>query len=276
MKRIICLALAMLLYSNAAFGYGGVNYDDFSEYKSKYRILYGAILAAGGIALAYDGFRTVKVNKSKPAVGLNFSSYWYNDGNYKYVINTEGNIINAGNVDLRNIKVWVRYKTKEIGTGELSNQYRISEFGTQIKFEGNASIGPLGNLVIGETVKWDGGTIQYPTVEGGLTNPPMGTETTSLTDPNYVDFNYSYPNSVPSELVDIVKIEYDYTKKYKEEMNNQYEGLLGVLLIAGGAYLLIDYFVSLRRFDYYMKKNNMDVFVANSGEEFKLMLSKKL
>ena len=271
-KKIMAVFMVFLVLSllinTQAFAYSRANYNEFNEYKSKYRILYGAILIVGGGILAYDGFRTVKTNISKPSVGLNFSSFWYKSADdFNYIIESAGTIVNTGNVDLRNVNVWVRYRIKD-------QSYRPSVFGTQIKYEGNSLEGPLENLTINELKSWSS-TINY--LSSGA-NPPEGAETDKdkLADPNYVYRNATYPSSTPAELVDIVSIEYDYTKKYKDEMNNAYEGLLGLLLIAGGAYILIDYIASLKRFDYYMKKNNMDVYVTNIGEEFKLMLSKRI
>jgi len=282
MKKIICLILASLLFSNTAFGYGSMNYEDFNEYKSKYRILYGIILAVGGIALAYDGFRTVKVNQSKPEVSLVFSSYWFNTatsgdpydatGSAQFIIKTAGIIKNTGNVDLRNVEVLVRYITVNSGNHEIiSNEHKPNDFGTPITYDGNPFEKPLSNLAVNDSKGWTH-TTQYAAAGA---NPPYG-YSNGQTAPYPVDNNTTYPSSKPAKLVDIVDINFDYTKKYKNEMNNPYEGMLGVLLITGGAYLLIDYIVSLKRFDYYMKKNNMDFYVENNAEEFKLMLSKRI
>ena len=75
MKKFICAAAAFFIFANTAFGYGNVQYEDFNEYKSKYRILYGALLVIGGSLLAYDGFRTVRTDKLKPSFNMNFSSF---------------------------------------------------------------------------------------------------------------------------------------------------------------------------------------------------------
>ncbi|MCL1971602.1 MAG: hypothetical protein FWG57_01260 [Endomicrobia bacterium] len=268
-KKVIAVFMTALLLSSfinaQAFAYSSVNYDEFNEHKSKYRLLYGAILIVGGGILAVDGFRTVRTDISKPAVRLNFSSFWYQDVT-NYVAEANGTITNTGNVDLRDVKVLIRYKTKDEG-------FRPDEYGIPITFDSGADY--INNFAVNESKTWDS-RISYPLHDAGgnIQNEPMGPS--SNIELTYVDNNATYPSLTPTTLVDIVNIEYDYTKKYKNETNNPYEGLLGLLLIAGGAYLIIDYVVSLKKFDYYMKKNNMDIYLANSGEEFKLMLNKKI
>lgn len=272
MKKIICIVLAMFIYANNAFAYGNVSYDDFNEYKSKYRILYGALLVIGGSLLAYDGFRTVKVDKSKPAVLMNFSAFWYTDAvKNQYVMISSGSITNTGNVDLKNINVWARYKTVSRDVDHEFKGYQPGEFGTQITFDGNTTTLP--KLIIGDSTKW--------TYEFGYTvtleNQPEGNDAGSWDNPNTDHiYNGQYPSSTEPKLLEIKNVEYDYKKKYKNEMNNVYEGVIGVILIAGGAYLLIDYLVSLNRFDYYMKKNNMNFYVENTFDEVAFKFSKKL
>jgi uncharacterized protein YxeA len=275
MKKIICITFALFICAHAAFGYGGIEYDNFNEYKSKYRILYGALLVIGGSLLAYDGFRTIQVDISRPSVNMNFVSFWYKDyaaPPAQYIINTGGTIENTGNVDLQNIKVMIRYKITNSG-----NNYEPAEHGKEIIYEGYTDGTPLPNLAIDESKNFSV-RHNYP---AAATNNPNGTESPSTTpdlnNPNleYV-YHEKYPSSNPTTLVDLVSVEYKYTKKYKDEMNNAYEGILGLLLVAGGAYLLIDYVVSLKKFDYYMKKNSMNFYVENSFDEFKFMLSKRI
>ncbi|MDR1196235.1 MAG: hypothetical protein LBL00_07160 [Endomicrobium sp.] len=274
MKKIICITVALFICANTVFGYGSVQYDNFNEYKSKYRILYGALLVIGGGLLAYDGFRTVQVDISRPSVNMNFSSFWYkNTDNYLYLIRTKGNIENTGNVDLQNVSVWIRYKTTN-SDGSISSHYEPTEYGKTITYEGNPEGASLPNLVINESKNFSVGH-DYPTAS---TNPPDGLES-KTSDPN-ADTSYvyegQYPSSTPTRLIDIVSVEYKYKKKYKDEMNNAYEGILGLLLVAGGAYLLIDYVISTKKFDYYMKKNSMNFYVENTSDEFKFMLSKRI
>ena len=271
MKKFICAAAAFFIFANTAFGYGNVQYEDFNEYKSKYRILYGALLVIGGSLLAYDGFRTVRTDKSKPSFNMNFSSFWYtNTVSNNYVMKASGNIENTGNVKLKNVNIWARYKT--VAPGGIPGGYQPSELGTKVNFDG-ISAGESLLLATGESKKWTH-RAQYG-VAG--TNPPEGQDAGSEfnPDPDHI-YKGKYPSSTPSFLADIVKVEYEYDKKYKEETNNAYEGVLWLLLIAGGAYLLIDYAASLKKFDYYMKKNHMNFYVENNAEEFRFMLSKKL
>ncbi|MDR2426404.1 MAG: hypothetical protein LBD46_04410 [Endomicrobium sp.] len=275
MKKIVCIVLAVFIYAHTAFGYGSVQYDDFNEYKSKYRILYGALLLIGGTLLAYDGFRTIQVDISRPSVNMNFSSFWYkNLGANKYVINMSGAIVNTGNVDLQNVNVWIRYKTVA-QDGSPSSYYVPSDQGKMIKYDGNPTGSPLANLSAGET-KGLSDVTEYDTFAPGQSkNPPAGSEANS-SNPDENVYHEQYPSATPTTLVDVVKIDYEYKKRYKDEMNNAYEGILGLLLVAGGTYLLIDYVISMKKFDYYMKKNNMSLYVENTFDEFKLMLSKRL
>ncbi|MCL1971603.1 MAG: hypothetical protein FWG57_01265 [Endomicrobia bacterium] len=272
-KKTIAVFMAVLLLTSLintqAFAYGSVHYGDLDDSKSKFRILYGLILIAGGGILAYDGFRTIKVETSKPSVRLNFNSFWYSVGTSPilYFTNSAGTIENTGNVDLTNVNVWVRYNTR-LANYTPSNPY--PELGTELEYGGIA--GPLGSLAINESQNWTHGAYW----EASLGFMPQGDPSSSPTSPDYVDYDVTVTKPTSAALVDIVDITYDYTKEYKSEMNNVYEGLLGVLLIGGGAYLLIDYVVSLKKFDYYMKKNNMDFYVTNNGDEFKLMLNKRI
>ena len=267
------LLFNLFVMPEKAFAYGSVNYDNFNESKSSLRILYGVVLVAGGAFLAYDGFRTVKVDQSRPSVRLNFSSYWYEENLFgvdKYAVKTAGIIENTGNVDLTNVDILLRYNT------QLGNHYPV--LGAKVTYAVNSSSGPLANLSINESQGW-AHDANWPAADVDVGMPEGGGSPGGEYSPEYVDYNVdaTYPPLTSSAvLVDIVDISYDYTKKYKSEMNNVYEGLLGVLLIGGGAYLLIDYIVSIKRFDYFMKKNNMNFYVANNGEEFKLMLSKKI
>ena len=262
-KKVIAVFMTALLLSSLinarAFA---ADYDEFSGHKSKYRVLYGAILIVGGGILAFDGFRTVKTDISRPSVRLNFSSFWYQDivnNATNYVAKAEGEIVNTGNVDLRNVKVLVRYKIKD--------ESRKPPEGAPIIFD--SGLDYINNFAISESKIWSSSfPYSIHNDDWKVQNEPMGLESNVE--------NATYPSSTPTTLVDVVNIEYEYTKKYKNETNNPYEGMLGLLLIAGGAYLIIDYAASLKKFDYYMKKNNMDIYLANSGEEFKLMLNKRI
>lgn len=270
MKKIICVVLALFIYANTAFGYGNVQYDDYNEYKSKYRILYGALLVIGGAILTYDGFRTVKVDKSKPAVNMNFSSWWYRNGDdSRFELKSEGDILNTGNVNLTNITVRARYRTL---LSDATGEYYPNAFGKEVTFTSGGTA--LSSLAVGDSANWTCSDVKNIY---GDTTQPEGRPSPVLTNPDeeYI-YHGQYPSSGQTKLLDIVSVDYSYQKKYKEEMNNAYEGILGLLLVAGGAYLLIDYVISLKKFDYYMKKNNMNFYVENDVEEFTFKLSKKL
>jgi hypothetical protein len=271
MRKFICIALAIALYANTAFAYGGTNYEDFNEYKSKYRILYGIILIVGGGILAYDGFRTVKTDISNPAVKINFSGWWSQDtagSQFQYTLHSSGDITNTGNVNLRNVVV-------NLGYYDIHGNIRPSALGSDITYDSTGQRS-LENLIVNDRETWS--DVSGYTTSG--TNPPYGIGDVAATGGNpatpHETYSGTYPSPNPPTLVQITDVDYDYTKKYKEEMNSPFEGVLGVLLVAGGAYILIDYIVSLKKFDYYMKKKNMNFYVANTSDEFKLMLSKRL
>ena len=264
MKRIVCISLAILLFTNSAFAYGGRGYEDFEEYKSKYRILYGILLIVGGGILTYDGFRTVKIDISKPGLTFTSGGEWHRgevsspDRNY-FIINSSGTVTNTGNVKIKQATAEVRYSRLH-GDMYFPDQGEYGIIGVPIKFDSESTATILTNFAIMQTKIWEAPEKKYA---AEMSNPPVGPLDTGEWQ--------------ESGLVEIVNVRIlSYEKKYKEEMNNVYEGIAGVLLFGAGAYLIIDYIVSLRKFDYYMKKNNIDFYVQNSADEFKLMFSKRI
>lgn len=265
MKKFISVFLSLMLFSSSAFAYGKTGYDDIAEYKSKYRILYGLILVVGGGILAYDGFRTIKIDISKPAVDFTARGKWdYKQKIPPYGIERllwgEGTLRNIGNVTLHNITFQVRYKSQspdEYYDGSPGGYYARIE-----KSEG-VLVDILPTSIIGQTNNWKH-YVETTNSEAGL-NEPIGIR------------DKWYPDSDPStEPVEIVNVKYTWDKKYKEEMNNIYEGIAGVLLAAGGIYLLVDYIISLKRFDYYMKEKNINIYVENSYDEFSFKVCKRI
>ncbi|MCL2484434.1 MAG: hypothetical protein FWF00_00030 [Endomicrobia bacterium] len=275
-KKITAVLLfACLLNINIAIvlptpihAYGGVSYEDIGEYKSKLRILYGLLLIVGGGALAYDGFRTVKVDISKPAIDFNYgipNGRWQNTpGQVGWVtLESRGTIQNIGNVTLRNIGFEVRYRSTGYQSGFYypAPDYRGNPDGVPVVFT-DMQYG-LNSSVVGQTNEWTN-TITYLKSVAAF-NDPLGEQ------------NYWYPDTNPDiELVEIVNIKYTWDKKYKEEMNNVYEGIAGALILGAGVYLIVDYIISLKKFDYYMKKHGMDIYVENYYDEFRLKMSKRI
>ena len=269
MKKFLCIVLTLFILSNTAFAYGSVDYDDFSEYKSKYRILYGAILLVGGAVLSYDGFRKVKVNDSRPEVTINFNSYWYTttDPSPYYQIKSSGTVQNTGNVDLRNVTFYVRYKDEK---GEYVNNALADQ--TQVNFSGFSSGETINLSKTDNSVDW---SHEFKYLTAGR-NLPDGHEVDSPTNPQEYVYRGQYPSTNSAAHFEIADVQYEYDKIYKKEMNNAFEGVAGLLLIGGGAYLLIDYLVSVKKFDYYMKKKNIKFYVENNFDEFAFKLSKKI
>ncbi len=266
MKKIICLLLcSCLLFSysaavpNYSYAYGSVSYEDYSEPKSKYRILYGILLILGGGFLTYDGFRTVKTDISNPNVTMEFASTRSQGafgGGPAYIVNSTGTIVNTGNVALNNVRVQITYNNTQGNA--------VSSLGTPIVYNSNG--GYSINLDMNQAEVWT--NRQGYTSTEASNNPWPGS--------GFGPFYGTYPSASGETLIRVLDITYDYSKKYKEEMNSVYEGIAGVLLLGGGIYLIVDYIISLRRFDYYMKKNSMNMYVEHAPDEFKLMLSKKL
>ncbi|MDR1696230.1 MAG: hypothetical protein LBR69_06345 [Endomicrobium sp.] len=262
MRKFIVLVLSICVFANAAFAYGGRNYEEFNEYRSKYRILYGLLLVVGGGFLAYDGFRTVKIDISKPAVSFTASGMWnYTPfGGVERVLNAKGTITNTGNVTLKQLTFEVRYRSTGYQSGFYypAPDYRGNPTGFPVDFTGIGSI--LYTSEVGQINNWENHSFYSRMDANG--NDPFGSP-----DPYWSD---------DGSLVEIVNVNYTWDKKYKEEMNNVYEGLAGVVLFGAGVYVLVDYIVSLNRFNYYMKKHGMDIYVENNYDEFQLKMSKRI
>jgi hypothetical protein len=256
----------MFIFANSAFAYGAANMDDFSTYKSKYRILYGIILIVGGGFLAYDGFRNVDIDISKPGYEITAKSRWYTNSQNQFVFASEGTIQNTGNVTLKQIAFDVRYKSENWRSRyyypDQGMQYikGISDTPTGLPVRFNETSDILYTSNPNQIDNWKNTSDGYFSSEAGG-NPP---------------YPYNDKGNWHTDAVEIINVSYSYDKKYKTEMNNVYEGVAGVLLAGAGIYLLVDYLVGLKKFDYYMKQNNMNVYVANNYEEFKLMVQKRI
>jgi hypothetical protein len=263
-----------------AHSYGTQNYEEFSEYKSKYRILYGILLTVGGGFLAYDGFRSVKVDMSKPSANINLQSRWNTmlSGN-TLCLQARGVIANTGNVVLHNITFEIRYQSV-YPNGTLSNGYYPAQYadgrkiGDPVKFDLAGST-ILDTLDIDNTLGWSVKREDYTRKETGG-NDPAGVGGRD-NDPDGADNWYPGPSTDPNaHYAEVVNLKYTWDKKYKTQMNNAFEGVAGALLLGAGMYILIDYIVSLNKFEFYMKKHKMDVYVQNAPDEFWLMFSKRM
>jgi putative Mn2+ efflux pump MntP len=265
--KIIAISLTILLLISImpvkSFAYGNVDYQNFSEYKSKYRILYGLILLGLGGALAYDGFRNVEIDISKPELKFNAQSRWHTSSINSGFRDLEsiGTITNTGNVALRQITFEVRYRSLSPNRYYPSEGYNNTPIGEPVRFNNTSSI--LYVSEIGQTDSWEHhNTWNYMEAD----NNPLG----ELEDKWYPE---TYPHH---EIVEILNIRYSYDKKYKKVMNSVYEGIAGVLLAGAGIYLLVDYIIGLKKFDYYMKNHDLNFYVQNDYEEFQFMLSKRI
>jgi hypothetical protein len=267
MKKVICSVIAVFMFANSAFAYGSANMDDFSEYKSKYRILYGVILLIGGGFLAYDGFRNVKVDISNPGFKITGSGSWdksvmFPDGLIN--LQSNGTVTNTGNVTYKLVAFDVRYA----GGGSTPVYYYPNPGsgtdGYPVKFENDQTV--YYSLTPGQTISWKSIVPDEP-IDQNSGQFPNGDQGTIYTYPDLTD---------NTTLLDFTHLSWSYEHKYKTEMNNVYEGVAGVLLAGVGVYLLVDYLVGLKKFDYYMKKNDIKFYAASNCEEFKLMLAKRI
>jgi hypothetical protein len=258
------------MFSNSAFAYGSSNIDDFNEHKSKYRVLYGLILLIGGGVLAYDGFRSVKIDISKPGFEITGSGSWEHSGvPGSITLKSEGTITNTGNVTYKMVAFDVRY----CGGGSYAPSYYypnpgLGSAGYFVMLDNSSAV--YYSLAPGQSVSWKNAAHDELNSQnsGQFPNGDYGT-------------TYTYPNL--KDNIRLLDFTYganpfynNYERKYKTEMNNVYEGIAGVLLAGAGIYLLVDYVVGLKKFDYYMKKNDMNLYVINDSEEFKLMFAKRI
>jgi len=277
MKKILAAVLCCCFLLSAAtlpaYSYGTQNYEDFSEYKSKYRILYGILLVVGGGFLAYDGLRTVKVDISRPSTNITLQSRW-NETNKPgdIFLQAKGTITNTGNVTLNNIIFEVRYQSTNPSYYYPRQYVGGGETGYPVSLGSGGAGEPFPSLGINNTSSW---SVQNDSTFGEAGgNPPRGTAGTPGVN-NGAD-NWFPTATDPYTYAEVVNLKYTWDKKYKTKMNNAFEGVAGILLFGAGAYLLIDYIASLNKFEYYMKKHSMDVYVQNSSDEFQLMFSKRL
>ncbi|MCL2335140.1 MAG: hypothetical protein FWC57_03645 [Endomicrobia bacterium] len=265
---LLCCCFTLSVFKVPVYSYGSQNYEDFSEEKSKYRILIGIILVVGGGFLAYDGFRSVKVDISKPSYSiLNLQSRWNvrSDG-FSLWIKSRGDIVNTGNVTLHVTNMEVRYQTN-------SPNYYYPDQGALGNISGDSvNIGAGLTLNVNDQVYW---SVAKPHTRDIMhPNDPKGDQGQKGDDDGNDNW---FPDNIDSNTyAEVVNLKYTWDKKYKTQMNSPYEGIAGVVLLGAGAYLLIDYIVSLNKFEYYMKKHSMDVYVQNSSDEFRLMFSKRM
>ncbi|MDR3111729.1 MAG: hypothetical protein LBU55_00960 [Elusimicrobiota bacterium] len=264
-KKIISIVFVSFLlnycFMHDLLAYSGGQYHDYDENAqsaSPVRILYGAFLLIGGIFLTYDGFRLVKKelhpnNSVKDHVSFEFSSLWY-ERNPSYVLNAYGTITNTSRYTLTDVVIYAAFLFED----EFGNKRQEPSFGSPIEDE-------------------EQGFILKPGEKRNFTHEFIVNRMTTADKP-YGEQGIPQSNKEEPTLFQIVNITGNMPSetKYEEKMNNVYEGLGGVILIGIGIYILVDYFANIKKYGYWLKKNNMEFYVTNAADEFKLHISKKV
>lgn len=285
MKRIISLFLVVCLSANMAFAFDPYAEEEV-EKKSPLKLIYGIALTLTGAFLAYDGFSKVEYDVSKPSVDYMtvIHAEWTSsdkDSQDKYVYTLtsghglptnpadppiESNIIyNSGNVDLTNVKVEVRYFHV--------NQDPIVVWPTAPR-EGDETTDMYGYRIVdtislakGESVTWEDTFAYYAAgseVPGGV--PRVIDETIGL-----------YLGEATSIIMEVrLDLSNSYTKIYEKKNKSDLEGAAGIVIASAGIYFLADYFIGLKKFDRYMKQNQMNIRLASYPSEYKLLFQKRI
>jgi hypothetical protein len=277
---ILIAALSLNLFAGSAFAYGKQVTPEYSPVKSKTRVWLGAILMIAGGFLAYDGFSKVRSNVTDASFMLSgdnifgngktgFGSYFTHDPEATvYKLYSAGMIRNIGNVDLRNVRIEVRYKLWEGGSGGSG-----ADAGYYPPDGGNYASPEGFNLAKLHDNDWDN-TIDYSTIGSTI---PRGPE--DIEDAVYNE----YTGKVGSTFTDNtlngmlqVTVTADYDKKYKDKTKNPFQGYTGIALLLTGGYLIVDYIISTRKLKYYMQKHDMNLNFARTSDQVSVLLSKRI
>ena len=287
MKKILTTFLFVCFVVNISFAFDPYA-DDEPEKRSKTKLYCGIAMALIGGFLAYDGFSQEEVDISKPSVdyGGSINAMWIQNedgasinkyslytgsgtpkdsggGSLSGSVPNEQNIIyNTGNVDLTNVKVYVRYRYTN---GNVIYDDSLKHGDTPVKQDSDGYFLALDSpgsttLAVNGNNKWDDKTT-YDT--GGTTPPLYG-----------ADGEVHYGENA-LKLVN-VKVTYDYKKKYRKQNKSDIEGVAGLMVATAGIYFIVDYFMDLHKFNMYMKRKDMKIRLANAPNEYKLVFQKRL
>ena len=273
MKKILIVICCFCLFVNISFAFDPYA-DEEQETRSKSKLYWGIFMTLVGGFLTYDGFSQEEVDISKPSVdygGVIQGGWIQNDSAAPYMftlrsgksvedgVTVQNNIIyNSGNVDLRNVNVQVRYRTA------AGDYISINSSGGTTKDYRTVTSGVIENLGVSESSSW------YDDSLGdayGQDTPlcPGGEQRDKI--------NYFQENAL--KLVD-VKIKYEYDHKYKKQNKSDIEGVAGLMVATAGIYFIVDYFMDLHKFNQYMKRNDINIRLANAPNEYKLLFQKRL
>ena len=289
MKKILAIFCCLCLSVNIAFAFDPYA-DEEPEVRSKSKLYWGIFMTLVGGFLAYDGFSQEEVDISKPSVDyggmINYQPIQTSTQTYKLNsgIGTDNKIYNNGNVDLTDVKVYVRYRYGGSGGGSdtpiVDGDYitqREYSGGRRDKYERNGTEvitydgayilanGQIENerLSMGCSANWSD-TVDYAT---GASSPPGGLDTEQDKKVYYQEGALEYMD---------VKVTYDYKHKYKKQNKSDIEGVAGLMIATAGIYFIVDYLVDLHKFNRYMKRNDINIRLANAPNEYKLLFQKRL
>jgi len=274
----------MCLCVNAAFAFDPYA-DEELEKKSPAKLIYGIAMTLAGAFLAYDGFSQVETDLSRPSVDYITVSHaeWnqsIKDAQEKYVYTLKSGysgwptptidqnvVYNSGNVDLTNVKIEVRYFHVNQEPIIVLIPPRTGDQTTDAY--GYRTVKTV-DLAKGESITWTDTFAYY----AAGTEMPGGTEReSSATD----ETGGLYRGEKTLEIMQIrINLTDCYTRMLGKKNKSDFEGVSGLVIAGAGIYLIADYFVGLKKFDRYMKKNDVNVRFASYPNEYRLMLQKRL
>ncbi len=286
MKKIISLFLVICLSANIAFAfdpYAGT--EEEADKKSPIQLIYGIVLTLTGAFLTYDGFSKVEYDTSKPSVdyltvihgewnqlgvGSEQFEYTISSGTTTWPATDPANTIinnvvyNSGNVDLTNIKIEVRYFN-------LKGMPVVVDSGEYITDDNGYRTIKTVSIAKNEYVPWQD-IFKY--IAASAEMPAEGKART----PDAVDSEHGL--YLGEDTLQIMQVRIDlsdcYTKIYEKRNKSDLEGAAGIVIASAGIYFLADYFIGLKKFDRYMKQNNMNIRLASSPSEYRLLLQKRI
>jgi len=286
LKKIISLFLVICLSANIAFAfdpYAGT--EEEADKKSPIQLIYGIVLTLTGAFLTYDGFSKVEYDVSKPSVdyltvihgewnqlgaGEAQFEYTISSGTTTWLATAPANTIinnavyNKGNVDLTNVKIEVRYfKSDNTPVVVESGEYATDDNGYRtIK---------IVSIAKNEYETWQD-IFKY--IAASAQMPAEGKPRT----PDAVDSEHGL--YLGEDTLKIMQVRIDlsgcYTKIYEKRNKSDLEGVAGIVIAGAGIYFLADYFIGLKKFDRYMKQNQMNIMLASCPSEYKLLFQKRI
>ena len=287
MKKILTVICCLCLFVNISFAFDPYA-DEEQETRSKSKLYWGILMTLVGGFLAYDGFSQEEVDISKPSVdyGGCINAMWQQeklgDNEYRYFLytgcgtatsssggvlvdNELNKIYNNGNVDLTDVVVKVRYlyaNNNVIDDIDLyHNGVKIEDIDSDGYFVALGT--PQGDdrkLGVNKSTTWSDNT----TYQAEASNVPHGENSNEV----YYDEN-------ALKMVNI-KVTYKYKHKYKKQNKSDIEGVAGLMVATAGIYFIVDYFMDLHKFNQYMKRNDINIRLANAPNEYKLLFQKRL